>query len=210
MTSSRVWVVAFAAAIVLLAVGAFSSVARAHCDTTQGPVVADARRALESAAVTPVLKWVEPSAEPEVRAAFDHVLRVRELGPEARELADTFFFETLVRLHRMGEGAPYTGLKDDAPEAVILAVDEALLTGEVDALANELSGAVSSGVHDRYRRAREARRHVEESVEHGREYVQAYVELTHYVERIHQAAVSPAGHPTSSTSDGTPAKHGHH
>jgi hypothetical protein len=32
--------------------------ASAHCDTMNGPVVADARQALESGHLTPVLKWV--------------------------------------------------------------------------------------------------------------------------------------------------------
>jgi hypothetical protein len=73
--------------------------------------VAAARRALKSGDLAPVLTWVKKDNEPKVRAAFDRALRVRALGDEARELADTAFFETLVRLHRAGEGEPYTGLK---------------------------------------------------------------------------------------------------
>lgn len=199
--------VSLAAAITVLAAATLPTAARAHCDTTRGPVVADARRALETADVTPVLKWVGPPAEAEVRAAFDHALRVRKLGPEALQLADTFFFETLVRVHRAGEGAPYTGLKDEAPEAVILAVDEALVTGKVEGVVEELTAATSSGVRERFRHAVEARRHAEESVELGREYVEAYVDLTHYVERLHQAALSSAGH---SEPSGTAAVHGEH
>jgi hypothetical protein len=190
-----------AAAVSLLAVLAFAPAARAHCDTTRGPVIADARRALEGADVTPVLKWVHPPAEAEVRAAFDHALRVRALGPEARELADTFFFETLVRVHRAGEGAPYTGLKDEAPEPVILAVDEALASGKVDGVVEELTAAAATGVRERYAHALEARRHADESVERGREYVAAYVDLTHYVERLHLTATSAAGHGESPAGD---------
>jgi hypothetical protein len=207
MASSPVCGVGFAMAIALLAPVIFVPAARAHCDTTRGPVVADARRALETADVTPVLKWVGPPAEAEVRTAFDHALRVRKLGPEARQLADTFFFETLVRVHRAGEGAPYTGLKDEAPEAVILAVDEALVTGKVESVVEELTAAASGGVRERFRHALEARRHAEESVERGREYVEAYVDLTHYVERLHQAALSSAGHAEPS---GTAAVHTEH
>jgi len=201
--------VSVAAAITVLAAATLPTVARAHCDTTRGPVVADARRALETADVTPVLKWVGPLAEAEVRAAFDHALRVRKLGPEALQLADTFFFETLVRVHRAGEGAPYTGLKDEAPEAVIVAVDEALVTGKVEGVVEELTAAASGGVSERFRHALEARRHAEESVERGREYVEAYVDLTHYVERLHQAALSPAGHSEPSGAAAVHGENGH-
>ncbi len=85
--------------------------ALAHCDTLDGPVVIDARTALQQQDVTPVLKWVTANAEAEIRTAFDQVLAVRKLGGAAQALADRSFFETLVRVHRAGEGAPYTGLK---------------------------------------------------------------------------------------------------
>src|SRR5512138_2915043 len=90
--------------------------AAAHCDTMGGPVIADAKVALAKGDLTPVLKWVKPENEPEVRTAFTQTLKVRAQGPEARELADRYFFETLVRIHRAGEGAPYTGLKAEAVE----------------------------------------------------------------------------------------------
>jgi hypothetical protein len=83
----------------------------AHCDTLDGPVVIAAKTALEKKQIAPVLKWVKAEHEPELKAAFVRTLAVRSLGADARELADQFFFETLVRLHREGEGAPYTGLK---------------------------------------------------------------------------------------------------
>jgi hypothetical protein len=85
--------------------------AEAHCDSLDGPVITEARAALEAGDVTSVLKWVSQDYEAEIRAAFDHVVEVRKLGGEARSLADRFFFETLVRIHRAVEGAPYTGLK---------------------------------------------------------------------------------------------------
>ncbi|MFZ1438146.1 MAG: DUF6448 family protein [Candidatus Microthrix subdominans] len=82
----------------------------AHCDTADGPVVAAAKVALEKGDITPVLKWVKPAAESEIRAAFTRALAVRQKGPDAQALADQFFFENLVRIHRAGEGAPYTGI----------------------------------------------------------------------------------------------------
>lgn len=82
-----------------------------HCDTMDGPVVTAARKALDANDVTLALAYVPESGEAEVRAAFDKVQKARKAGPEAREVADLYFFETVVRVHRAGEGAAYTGLK---------------------------------------------------------------------------------------------------
>ena len=166
----------------------------AHCDTTQGPVVADARIALDRGDITPVLKWLQPENEPEVRAAFQQALKVRALGPAAQQLADRYFFETLVRVHRAGEGAPYTGLKDVAPEAIIQASDKALASASVDELVKTVSAAAADGIRDRFARAHAARELADRSVAQGREYVEAYVELTHYVERLYGDATSLGAH----------------
>ena len=128
-----------------------------HCDTLDGPVVKDARVALESKDVTPVLKWVRSDKEGEIREAFRHALTVRALGPDARALADRFLFETLVRVHREGEGAPYTGLKSAGTvvDPGIAASDTALETGSVDPLVKLLTGEVDRGLRQRYGKAAE-------------------------------------------------------
>ncbi|OGW26780.1 MAG: hypothetical protein A2X56_10270 [Nitrospirae bacterium GWC2_57_13] len=182
----------------------------AHCDTLDGPVVADARKALDKGDVTPVLKWVRQDDEKEIRELFTKTLVVRKKGKEARELADLYFFETLVRIHRAGEGAPYTGLKHEAAEPIILAVDKALDTGSAAHVVRHVSGTVASGIQERYDRTREALKHAQESVEAGRKYVEAYVELTHYVERLfHDASHSAHGGGKESSSLKQPAAHGH-
>jgi len=167
----------------------------AHCDTLDGPVVKDARTALEAKDVTPVLKWVKADREPEVREAFTHVLAVRALGPEARALADRFFFETLVRVHRAGEGAPYTGLKPagTAVEPGIAAADAALESGHVETLAGLVTRDVERGLRERHARVVAARTRAGESVEKGREYVEAYVQFVHYAERVVAAVAGGPG-----------------
>jgi len=176
----------------------FSGPVRAHCDTVDGPVVLDARDALADGQVTPVLKWVGPEHEKEVEAVFQHTLSVRQLGEPARELADRYFFETLVRLHREGEGFGYTGLKEDGSPVspAVLAADLALESGSVDALVTEITGAIDEGVRRRFAHARETRAHAGESVDAGREFVAAYVGFTHYVEGLEAVA------------DGHAAEHG--
>jgi hypothetical protein len=169
--------------------------AHAHCDTMNGPVVTAATLALEKGDVTPVLIWVKPEAEAEIRAAFKQTLAVRQAGPQSRDLADRYFFETLVRIHRAGEGAPYTGLKPATTpvEPAVQAADKALDgTGSIDAVVKLVAGDIASGIRQRWQRAEEARKHANDSVEAGRRYVEAYVEYVHYVENLHVAA-SPAG-----------------
>ena len=183
------------AALVLGAALAATGSARAHCDTLDGPVVADARTALAASNVTPVLKWVRPGDEPEIRTAFARTLAARAAGDAARELADTWFFETLVRVHRAGEGAPYTGLKPSGTEvdpAVRLA-DRALEGDGVEALVGGVTAHVAEGLRDRFREAAELRKHAGDSVDAGRAYVAAYVDFVHYAERLHQAAVAAPG-----------------
>ena len=166
----------------------------AHCDTMDGPVVAAARIALEKGDVSPVLKWVRPENEKEIRAAFARTVAVRGAGREARELADTWFFETLVRIHRSGEGAPFTGLLPAGTpiEPPIVLADKALASGDPAALLRSIGASVDGGIRERFTRASEAKKHAEESVAKGREFVAAYVELTHYVERLQAAAASNA------------------
>ncbi len=181
--------VALAAALAVTA-----APARAHCDTMNGPVVKAAQRALETRDVTPVLRWVRPEAEVEVREAFTQTLSVRALGPQAQALADRFFFETLVRVHRAGEGEPYTGLKPAGTpvDPAVAAADAALDRGSVDALAAMVAEHAAAGVRARFERAATAKAEADTSVEAGREFVEAYVQFTHYVETVHQAIAAKA------------------
>lgn len=155
----------------------------------------EARSALDKGDVTLVLKWVQKENEPEIRALFAKALAVRSKGPEAKELADMYFFETLVRIHRAGEGAPYTGIAPaGAVEPVVKEADKALETGSVAALAKELAELVKSGVRKRFDQALARKKHAGESVAAGREFVEAYVEFVHYVEGLHAMATDSRGH----------------
>lgn len=187
--------------------------ALAHCDTLDGPVVKDARVALDAKDITPVLKWVSHDKEGEIREAFQHALGVRSLGPEARALADRYFFETLVRVHREGEGAPYTGLQPagTAIDPGIAASDTALESGSVEPLVKLVTSEVDKGLRRRFTAAAAARKHAPDSVEKGREFVAAYVEFMHYAERLLANASSDASHaaPAGHAEHASPAEHVH-
>lgn len=155
----------------------------AHCDTVDGPVVKDAKLALEKGDVAPVLKWVEAERETEVRAAFNKALIERK-DAQAKEEADMEFFQTLVRIHREAEGAPFTGLKPAGTdlEPAVREADNALETGSVDVLIKLATDELTKGIRERFMHALEKKKHKDESVEAGREFVEAYVEFIHYVE----------------------------
>ena len=164
-----------------------------HCDTLDGPVVLDAKAALQKGDAAPVLKWVRAGDEEEIRRAFAKALKVRGLGDDARDLADYHFFETLVRIHRAGEGVAYTGLKPAGTvDPGIAAADKALDKGSADQLATDLGKHVAAGLRDRFAKVVAATSHRAESVEAGRVYVAAYVEYVHYVEAVHALATAPA------------------
>jgi hypothetical protein len=181
------------AVIVLVILSALGSgPALGHCDTLDGPVVLDAKAALHQRDVTPVLKWVRAGDEKEIREAFAKTLKVRALGDDARDLADRHFFETLVRVHRAGEGVAYTGLKPAGTvDPGIAAADQALAKGSADQLAAEVGERVAAGLRERFASVLAAKRHADESIEAGRAYVAAYVEYVHYVEAVNGLA-SPA------------------
>ena len=171
-----------------------ASAAWSHCDTAGGPVIPEAKAALERGEVTPVLKWVKKENEPEIKAAFAKAVAVRARGPEAKELADQYFLETLVRLHRTGEGAPYTGIKDEPVEPIVAMADKALADGSADHMIKELGGHMAKAVREKFAEALEAKKNKDKSVEAGRGFVEAYVIYVHYVEGIHGAIMSAGRH----------------
>jgi len=181
--------------LLALTILANSHSAYAHCDTLDGPVVKTARVALDKGDITPLLKWVRPSDEKEIRDAFEMTLVVRAKGGKARELADMYFFENLVRVHRAGEGAPYTGLKPGvAIDPAVALADKALKDGSIDKLVNVLTNAMAKGIRERFQHASETQKHANESVEAGRKFVESYVIFTHYVEGLHGIIKGGAAH----------------
>lgn len=199
-----------AIAMLLMGAGWPGPVARVygHCDTMDGPVVKTAQAALQKSDVTPVLKWVKSQDEAEIRESFKRTLAVRGLSPEARDLADRYFFETLVRLHRAGEGAPYTGLKPAGQvEPIVAASDKAIETGSVEGLTREIAKLVTDGIHHRFTEMMERKKRADENVAAGREFVGAYVEFVHYVERLHADAAGQAGHQSEAENSPEPGGH---
>jgi len=171
--------------------------AQAHCDGLDGPVVKAAQKALAEGNVNLVLIWVQKDNEADIKHAFEKTLAVRKLNAEAKELADLYFFETLVRIHRAGEGAPYNGLKPAGQDLgpAIPAGDKALETGNIAPVLELLSENMKHGLSNHFKEAVAKKKFDKNDVEAGRAFVKAYVEYIHYLEGLHEAAASPAhGH----------------
>lgn len=174
----------------------------AHCDGLDGPVVKAAQKALETGNVNLVLIWVQKQDEAEIKQTFEQTLTVRKLGPQALELADRYFFETLVRIHRAGEGAPYTGLKPAGRDLgpAIPAADKAVEEGAVEPILKLVTDAVQHGIHKQFKQIMHTKNFSADDVEGGREFVKDYVIFVHYVNGIYNAAAGSAGgHSTETT-----------
>jgi hypothetical protein len=175
----------------------WTSPAFAHCDTLDGPVVLAARKALDSGEVSRVLVWVPKDDEAEIRGAFERSRAVRKAGGAAKELADLYFFETLVRVHRAGEGAPYTGLKPAGTvEPPVAAADRAIDTGKLQPLAGLIAARAEKGLHAHFDAVMAKKKYAPADVEAGRAYWSAYVEFVHYAERLYEASetMAPEAH----------------
>ena len=162
--------------------------ARAHCDTMAGPTVADGRRALDSGDVNHALKWVDKEHEDELAAAFDLARRVRDLGDDGRELADRYFLETLIRLHRAGEGEPYTGIKPAGTpiDEKVAAADQCVATGTLAPLEPLVAASDLPDLRARFERVLATKDFEVADVDAGRDYVDAYVRFFHLAEGEHE------------------------
>ena len=180
-------------ALTIALLGLTPARALAHCDALDGPVVNAARRALETRNAALVLIWVQEKDEREIETAFEQALAVRELSPQAKALADRFFFETLVRVHRAGEGAPFTGLKPAGRDLgpAMPAADEAVRRGSVEPVRRLLTDAIEQRLREEFAQVMATRTFKVDDLASGRAYIKAYVEFIHFVERLYESTITP-------------------
>lgn len=161
-----------------------------HCDSMDGPVVLAAKRALETRDPALALPYVKVEGEPEVLAAFERTIAAHDGNPAANELADLYFFETLVRVHRAGEGAPYTGLKPAGLGfgPVVPVAERAIESGSPDGLVALLTGKLRDEVVKRVGEATRLKAGASDSVEAARAYVEALLGLEVWSHKVYGCA----------------------
>lgn len=186
----RRWLAGAATALALITI---PLVAWPHCDAIDGPVAAAAAKALDTGNVNLALPYAPAEAEPEISGAFEQAVAVRTKGPEAKALADRYFMETVVRLHRQGEHAPYTGLKPAGRDygPAIPAAEKAIASGNVDALLSVLDRVVSHAVTERFGHLSESPAvgppTARSDVAAARKRVSAELAFIGYIEALYQA-----------------------
>lgn len=169
--------------------------ASAHCDSYDGPVIKDAIKALETNNVNLVLKWITPEQEKEIIPLFHKTYALKSGDKEVYTIVEKHFFETLVRLHRETEGAPYTGLKPaGTTKQIIQMTDKALNDGNVDDFLVKFNSHIDKVITEKYQKVAELNKVKDNSAEQGRAYVAAYVDYTHTIEAMHDITEHGAGH----------------
>ena len=162
----------------------FSHASFAHCDTKDGPVVAAAMQAIKHNNINYALIWVKPAYEREIKDAFESTMKVRVLSDEAEKLADNYFLETLVRLHRVGEGITYTGIKPPGTpvDKKILASDKSIALGNLSPLKGLVPENKWKELKKRFEKVLLLKNYDVNNIAAGRKYIDAYVQFFHFAE----------------------------
>lgn len=158
--------------------------ASAHCDTMDGPTVADGRKALETGNVNHVLKWVMHEYEKEVIEKFELCMKVKDLSVEAKQLAEQYFFSELVRIHRAGEGEAFDGLKPSGTpiDEKVLAADRCIEMESLAPLEGLIEEVKMKELEERFKEVMVRRNFDVDDVDAGRRYIEAYVHFFKFAE----------------------------
>ena len=167
----------------------------AHCDSYDGPVIQDALKALDKEDVTLVMKWIEEEYEAEIKSLFDKTVGLKKGDTEIYSVVEKYFLETLVRVHREGEGEAYTGLKPAGSVThFVQMADRSIEDGDVDRVLSDLDRHIRHVVAEKFEKVRELSKTKENSIAEGRAYVEAYVDYTHTLEGIEEVLMHGGHH----------------
>ena len=167
-----------------------------HCDTRDGPVVKAAQKALETGNLNYVVIWIPKESEKELKEVFARTLRARKAGKDAQDVADDWFFETAIRLHRAGEGAPYTGMKpaglSEGP--VVPKAEKAIETGDPKETIGFILKTVEDDLTHRFHHVMEKKKYNVDDVAAGREFIEAFIGWVVYSHHLYMNVKGGGGH----------------
>jgi len=159
-----------------------------HCDTKDGPVAQAVKNALETENVNHILIWIPESEENELKKVFEKTVKARKLGQEAKEVADEWLLETAVRLHRAGEGVPFTGIKpaglDEGP--VVPKAEKAIDTGDPKEVIHFINQTMEKELQRRFERVYSKKNYDVNNVAAGREYVTAFIDFVVFSHHLYK------------------------
>lgn len=180
--------------IVVLLAALSTAAAWAHCDSETGPVAKAAQAALASGNVNIALPYVQPSAEAEVTSVFRQAIAARSAGKASRAVADRHFMETVVRLHRSGENAPYTGLKSSTTDfgPAIPAAERAVSARSSAELQSLLTTSLEKSLRSRLQEVVSLQQYSavpksHSGVPNARRRVRAELEFQKYADNVYRA-----------------------
>ena len=166
-----------------LIIGAFTN-ANAHCDTMDGPTVIDGQKAMKENNINYALKWVQPKAEKELKEAFELSMKVKDLSPESKQISEKYFLGELVRIHRQGEDASYTGVKAAGTtiDKKVLAADKSIELGNLSPLENLIEKDKKAELKQRFDKVMALKNFDTNNLDAGRDYIEAYVKFFKFAE----------------------------
>jgi hypothetical protein len=167
-----------------------------HCDTRDGPVVKAAIKALETGNLSYILIWIPEESEKELKGIFEKTLRARKAGKAAQEVADDWFFENAIRLHRAGEGAPYTGMKPSglSEGPVVPKAENAIETGNPQETIDFLLGTVEDDLNHRFHNVMDKKKYDVNNIAAGREFIEAFIGWVVYSHHLYEYIKGGGGH----------------
>ena len=157
------------------------------CDTMDGPVVTAAELALEMENINYVISYVKKKFERELRDAFDRAIIVRGLSGEAAEVADYCFFETAVRLHMLGDGKSYTGIKHSGLNRgpMITKTEEAIEIGDNTVLKEFLMNLIEESFENQFEEIMSKKEYDLNDVDAAREYITSMLEFIRFTHDLY-------------------------
>jgi hypothetical protein len=160
-----------------------------HCDSLDGPVVTAARDAFVAGDVDLILPYVPADAEAEIREAFTRVLPLHTADGPGADVARQWFYETVVRVHRAGEHAAYTGLKPAGLDVgpVIPLAEKATETGDVEEVYRLLAADLHTELTRRLDQVIRLATGKDASLPAARAHVHAMLGFQVYANHVHRA-----------------------
>ena len=158
-----------------------------HCDALSGPVVSAAKKSIETGNINYVLIWIPENSEEDLKKALQKTITARKLGKEAKEVADKWFYETAVRLHRAGEGEGFTGLKPEGPtDPIVEKAEKAIVKENAEDIIELMENTVENILRERFQRVLQTKSYDTDDVSAGRKYIEAYIEFVVFAHHLYE------------------------